>query len=139
MAGGRPREYDPKLCDELIDHMSKGYSFETFGALVHHSKDTLYRWLKEYPEFSDAYEIARIKCQMFWERGGISGTFGLRTKTVIDGKEVVVDPKKFNASSWSFNMKNRFRWTDRQDLTTGDEKLPAPLIYKPEKKPEGEE
>jgi len=101
MAGGRPTKYDPKYCEMLIAHMKQGLSYECFAAVVETHKQTLYNWEKQFPEFFDAKKTGVAQCNLFWEKMGIHGAAGK-----LAG---------FNASSWIFNMKNRFRWTDRQE------------------------
>ncbi|WP_386681854.1 hypothetical protein [Loktanella sp. R86503] len=68
------------------------------------SRDTFYRWQKEYPEFSDAVKGVKHRSQAWWEQQGRIATFG-----GTDG---------FNATSYIFNMKNRFpdEWKDRHEL-----------------------
>ena len=104
MPGGRPTKYKPEYCTMLIEHMSSGLSFESFGANVDVCEDTLYEWAKVYPEFSEAKKIARIQCLKFWERIGIAG---------MSGKI-----KGFNAAIWIYNMKCRFRNDWLTDTTT---------------------
>lgn len=77
--------------------MSKGLSFETFGALVGHHKQTLYEWVESFPEFGDAKKKADLLCQLWWENAGING---------------MLLGKGFNAAVWIFNMRNRFKWTN---------------------------
>lgn len=102
MPAGRPSAYDPAYCERLIDHMSQGLSFETFGAKIGVSKQTLYTWVKQHPEFLDAKEAATQLCQLFWEEMGISGA--------------IAGSAGINASVWIFNMKNRFGWRDKRDV-----------------------
>lgn len=98
---GAPTKYDPKFCQALVDHMEKGFSFETFGAAVGVSRSITYDWVKIHPDFSEAKKLAVEKCQLFWERVGIQGTVG--------------NLSGFNCSGWIFNMKNRFNWQDRKE------------------------
>ena len=97
---GRPTKYDPKYCAMLIEHMAKGYSFETFGPSIDVAVSTTYLWVKEYREFSEAKIQAVGKNQIFWEQAGIDGLYS-------EG------PKRFNPAVWVFNMKNRFGWRDK--------------------------
>lgn len=63
---GRPTKYNSDYCDMLIDHMSKGFSFESFGGVINVNRDTLYHWEKLFKDFSDAKGIARNK-QLFFD------------------------------------------------------------------------
>lgn len=101
---GSPHRYKPEYCKLLVDHMSKGFSFESFAGVVHVSRKTIYNWLdpqknQSYQEFLHAKQIGAAKCQEFWERVGINGALG--------------EIRNFSASSYIFNMKNRFGWRDR--------------------------
>lgn len=102
--GGRPTKYDPKFCEELIEHMKEGLSFESFAAKCDCCKDTLYEWANVHEEFSDAKKIGSEHCRIFWEKLGTMGASG--------------GLNNFNATAWIFNMKNRFRseWNDTQKV-----------------------
>lgn len=102
MPRGQPTLYKPEYCEELISHMEKGLSFESFGAIANCCADTLYEWVKVHPEFSDARKTAIMKCRIFWEKIGMNGMAG--------------KIKNFQAAIWIFNMKNRFHWSDRQEI-----------------------
>lgn len=117
--GRPPIEFKPEYCDMLTTHMSQGYSFETFAADIDVCKDTLYAWVDQYPEFSDAKKRAFIKCQKFWESLGIGAACG--------------EIKFFDTGSWIFNMKNRFKWTDKMEIS-GDEDKPILMAYDPTKR-----
>lgn len=108
MPAGRPPKYDPKYCEDLIEHMKEGYSYESFAAIVETHKQTLYNWEKKYPEFLDAKKQAFDHCRLFWEKHGVQGMWG--------GKE-------FSAPVWIFNMKNRFHqeWKDKHEIEAGPE------------------
>jgi len=95
----RQSEYEPRFCEMLISHMAQGFSFDSFGAEINKTRDTLYRWEKRYPEFKEAKQLGFVLCRKWWEnlgRGGAAGKI-----------------KNFNAAVWIFNMKNRFAWKDR--------------------------
>ncbi len=61
MAGGRPTDYDPSYCEIAIDFMSQGYSQTALAGHLSISKQTLYNWMQEHPEFLDAISIAKPK------------------------------------------------------------------------------
>lgn len=98
---GRPTKFHPKYCDKVIEHMKQGLSIESFAATIGVSKQTLYTWKEVYPEFLDAIKKGEAQSLLFWERKGIDAVNGK-----IPG---------FNSAIWIFNMKNRFKWTDRSD------------------------
>lgn len=90
---GRPTKYKKEYDEKLYDHLSKGYSYETFGCTIGVSKQTIYDWEKKHASFLDAKKAGWDVGQLYWEAQGKSG---MRSKT-------------FNATIWIYNMKNRFR------------------------------
>ena len=108
MPGGRPTKYKPEYCEKVIEHMGQGLSFESFAGTIGVNQDTLHEWCKRHEEFSESKKIGREKSRIFWEKLGIDGATGRL--------------QYFNAATWIFNMKNRFNWTDKQELSTGENK-----------------
>jgi hypothetical protein len=106
---GRPTIYDPKFCQMLIDHMAQGFSFESFGALIMSHKQTLYEWAEKHSDFGDAKKVGTELSRLRWEREGINGH--------MMGKD-------FNATSYIFQVKGRFRdeWGDHVKVEKVDPK-----------------
>ena len=79
------------------------------------SDDLWYRFIAEEPEFSRTVKKCKLLCQQWWENVGQEGMF-------MGGKD-----NPFNATVYTFNMKNRFNWADRvenkTDVTSGGEKI----------------
>lgn len=98
--GGRPTKYDPKMCERIVEFGKEGMSKCEMAAELEIAYDTFDRWQNEIEEFSEAVKSAMRHSQAWWERKGRQATFG-----GVDG---------FNATSYIFNMKNRFRedWND---------------------------
>lgn len=113
---GRPTTYKNEYCQQLVDHMAEGFSFETFAATIDCNRDTLYEWCKVHKEFSDAKKDGMDKSQIYFEKLGKAAMLGK-----IEG---------FSASVWIFSMKNRFRWQDKVEISGGDETKPLVLAYK---------
>lgn len=116
----RHPEYKAKYCAMLIEHMSKGFSYETFAATIGTSRQTLYNWEKQYEEFLYTKRIAFDQCQLFWETQGIKGLHSDK------------EGPNLQASLWMFNMKARFRWKDEDPK--GGEKEDRPLTLEDKKK-----
>jgi len=97
---GRPTKYEPKMCEVVIECGKQGMSKCEMALELDIAYDTFDRWQNEITEFSEAVKEAMRYSQAWWERNGRMATFG-----AIDG---------FNATSYIFNMKNRFRadWND---------------------------
>ena len=104
---GRPTKYDPAFCEIVVECMSKGFSKEAVAGHLHIHKDTLYEWIKKYPNFSDAINIGVELSRLHWEGTAID----YKTFTQKSGKRI-------EATTWIFNMKNRFGWTDKKEVLT---------------------
>lgn len=101
---GRPTTYKPEYCEQLIEHMAKGYSFEAFGGVLGVSRDRVYEWAKKHPDFAEAKDVGLSRNLMYYEQQGNQGMW-------IDKEGPVL-----NNTLWVFNMKNRHGWTDRKDI-----------------------
>ena len=85
--------------------MTKGFSKEAVAGHLHIAKDTLYNWEKKHPLFSDALKVGVELSRLHWE--GVAVDY--KTFTQKSGKRI-------EASTWIFNMKNRFSWKDKQEV-----------------------
>lgn len=110
---GRPSKYKPEFCEMLIEHMGQGYSFESFAGIIEVNQDTLHEWTKTHDCFSEAKKIAFAKCQNFWESLGIKHIIN-KSDSEFCGDSGSSKSRSLNAAVWVFNMKNRFKWKDRQ-------------------------
>ena len=59
--------YEPRICEDAIRYMGQGYTISAFAAQLRVTKETLYKWGRQNPEFVEAIKIARLACQSFWE------------------------------------------------------------------------
>lgn len=101
---GRPSEYREEYCDTVLECGKQGYSLLEMAFTVCRSYNTFLAWQDQYPEFMTSVKQAQRLSQAWWERKGREATFG-----EIEG---------FNATSYIFQMKNRFRadWRDRHEV-----------------------
>ena len=67
MTAGRPTKYDPKYCDQIIEHMKDGASMTSFAASIMVARSTINEWMANNPEFSEAVKIAKANCAAWWE------------------------------------------------------------------------
>ena len=111
---GRPSKYKPEYCEQLIEHMASGLSFESFAGELQISKQVLYDWEKVHPEFLYAKEIAFNRNRTFWEKIGIEHIINKSDSESLGDGVSSSKSRSLNASVWIFNMKNRFKWRDRQ-------------------------
>lgn len=106
---GRKTKYKPELCKQIVDYMSKGYSYEAFSGFVGILPDALNSYAEKYIEFANAKKEAFLKCQNYWESLGIDNIISENNRSL-------------NAAVWCFNMKNRFKWRDKHEITGDDGK-----------------
>jgi hypothetical protein len=110
--GGAPTLFRGEYCQMLIDHMAKGYSYESFAAVIDVDRSTLYAWESIHEGFSDAKKKAFEKNLLFWEKQGIDGLYSETEYDKNTGKPS--RSKSINSSIWNINMKNRHKWRDKQ-------------------------
>lgn len=110
---GRPSKYDPALCGVVIACGENGDTLAAMAEACDIDRGTLNEWMDAHEEFSRAVKRGLQKAQAWWEERGRVATFG-----GVEG---------FNATSFIFNMKNRFKedWADRS-LVGSDPENPLP-------------
>lgn len=103
MSGGRPTKYDPKMCERVLECGAEGMGVCEMADELGIHYETFMAYRAKHPQFSEAVKEALRKSQAWWERKGRQATFG--------GTE------GFNATSYIFNMKNRFSedWKDKRE------------------------
>lgn len=74
------------------------------------------RLIQEEPLFFETIKKAKALCEQWWQKEG---------RTSLRDKD-------FSYTGWYMNMKNRFGWRDKQDVTTDGEKMEAGVIVLPE-------
>jgi hypothetical protein len=57
--GGRPTEYKPEFCDVAVSACARGATIAELAEMLSVYRSTIYRWMAEHQEFSDAIRIAR--------------------------------------------------------------------------------
>ncbi len=99
MGRGRPTTYKPEYCDLLVEHMANGSSFGTFACVVGCCRNTLYEWVRAYPQFSSAKDVGSARAYGWWERLGVGA---------LQGKI-----PRFSSAVWILAMRNRFGWSHK--------------------------
>lgn len=120
---GRPTDYRPEYCQELIKHMKDGNSFWSFAAKVGTCFKTLGNWTKAHGDFLQAKKTGEALLLAFDEelaKAGTAGQLERRSKIIRrtikhkDGRvenieEEVFESAAFSASYHRFMMRNRWR------------------------------
>lgn len=88
-------KYEPWMCQKILELAEQGQHvagmMKAIGIL---SKDTFYRWLREYPEFNEAYEASKVASQAFYEEVLLAGALG--------------KIKNFNFNALAMTLNNKF-------------------------------
>jgi len=71
-----------------------------FAVALGIGKDTLYRLIVDEPEFSEAIKKGMLLSECWWREKGREN----------------LDDKSFNSVLWYMNMKNRWHWSDKQEI-----------------------
>lgn len=94
---GRPNEYDPAYCDQVLEFMSQGYSLTAFAGSIRKARQTVYRWMREHAAFSDAVtraqacRVTALETKLLRSRKGAETTaaiFALRNADPTEWKDV---------------------------------------------------
>lgn len=92
MPAGRPTDYDPAFCEQVLEWGRAGKSKAQIAARLEICRQTLDNWCAAHPEFMDAITRARVLAQDWWEE---TAQQNLATQG-------------FNASLWAKSMSARF-------------------------------
>lgn len=114
---GRPTNYRPEMDAILEEELASGLSFEASCPSIGVYSGVAYEWLKEdsptfQPSFAEAKRRGTERGQSKWERLGMSQAEG---------------DNKGNVVAWLFNMKNRYNWRDKKEVT-GDVGITAVFL-----------
>lgn len=113
---GRPPEDLSSLPEgwytKILSLYKEGASDVEIKALIYEwrgsfSNNLWDRWMEEEEEFWETIKMGRLLAESWWHQKG-------RTKLEV---------KDFNYTGWYMQMKNRYGWKDRTDLTSDDEKI----------------
>jgi hypothetical protein len=96
---GRPTGYDPEFCDRAVAFLADGFSIAALAGELSVARSSVYKWIDEHPEFSDAVKIGQAKATLWWERANrtlaITGqgnatacVFGLKNRSPEDWRDV---------------------------------------------------
>lgn len=103
MAGtGRPTAYDPSFCERAVEFLADGYSIAALAGDIGVARSTIYKWIEEQDQFSDAVKIGQAKATLWWEKANRS--------LAMTGEG--------NATACVFGLKNRAsdEWHDKREV-----------------------
>jgi len=101
MPAGRPSDYKPEYCDQVIEYGKAGKSRVWIATELDVCRQTLHNWEAAHPEFLDAMTRAALFAQRWWEDAGQAG----------------MEADKFNSAVWAKNMSSRFEdWQEKKLL-----------------------
>jgi hypothetical protein len=69
-------QYKKEFCEMLVEHGKTGMSYHSFAGSVGVSRETLYNWEDNYPEFKEAKKIAMESAFQFWEKLLVAKAYG---------------------------------------------------------------
>ncbi len=117
----RPKEtldsFPENWQNDILDLYKEGASDVEIKALICEwrgsiSNDLWDRWIEEEVQFSETIKIGKLLSESWWNKKGRKN----------------LENKDFNFTGWYMNMKNRFGWKDRSDVTTNDKDITTPPI-----------
>ncbi len=102
--GGRPTKYKDDMPAKVLELFKEGASKAEICLRLDICFDTFQDYQEIHPKFSEAVKKGMQISQGWWEMKGRQATVG-----EVEG---------FNATSFIFNMKNRFKedWRDKQEV-----------------------
>lgn len=112
MPGGRPTKYKAEHCEQVIDHFREGWSIAEICLELDICEKTFLNWVNTKDEFLQAKKKGVFFSEGWWMKQGRKN----------------LENKEFNSTLWYMNMKNRFGWKDRNDLTTNDKEIQPVVV-----------
>lgn len=96
-------KYDPKYCEELLQHCTEGRSIESFAAKINNIPEILAYWSNNYVDFEVCLRVAYWKSFLYWEN------------LVIEDNNHIKELKTVDSTLYKLVMKHRFKWRDSAD------------------------
>lgn len=96
---GRPTDYDPTYCEVAQTFLADGYSLAALAGHIGVARSTVYKWVDEHPDFSDAVKAGQAKAVLWWETANrnlamtgegnaTSIIFGLKNRAADEWRDV---------------------------------------------------
>jgi len=138
-AGGRPSEYTKETADKICHQLSEGISLRTVClADDMPDKQTVFSWMRKYPEFLDQYARAKEESADAMaedvlaiadesENDWIDKQFGKTTVRVIDNEAVQRSKLRVDTRKWLMSKMKPKKYGEKLDLTSDGKALPSPI------------
>lgn len=110
----RPTKYEPEYNDFALDYVGiQDKSIVQLARQLQVSRQTIYQWCEDYPEFSDTLSCARDWSEAFWE----------------DYTQENMTNRDLNAPVFKLYMANRFKWSDKPVEDEGEKGEPMNVTF----------
>jgi hypothetical protein len=121
MAGGRPTDYTEALGDKICDQLTQGMSLvKICKADAMPATVTIYKWLREHPEFANNYARARDNQADYY------------ADEILEIADNAEDPQKarlqVDTRKWVASKLKPKKFGDKIDMTTNGKDLPTPIL-----------
>jgi len=121
----RPTKYTPELGSKICSELAQGKSLRKVCKKGNSLPciATIFNWFREYPEFLEQYEKAKEESSDFLVEEMLDIADQSDLKESAQRSRLRVDTRKWAASK----LKPK-KYGDKLDVTSGNEKLPTPII-----------
>lgn len=139
---GRPTIYSPELAEKICEMLASGISMRTV------SKDesmpamaTMFRWIREKPEFKEQYERAKEESTDALAEDLIDiaddgtndwmekhGKDGEQIGWTLNGEHVQRSRLRVDARKWLMAKMKPKKYGEKIDMTTNGKDLPTPIL-----------
>ena len=108
---GRPLITLEDLGDRWEERMynlaKEGASIIELAVMLDIARSTFYELSERDKQFSNTVKKCKELCEVWWVKKG----------------RISLENKDFSYTGWYMNMKNRFNWKDKQDITSNDQEI----------------
>jgi hypothetical protein len=109
---GQPTKYKPEYCEALIDYMAKGFTLTAFAGSIRVSRETVYAWMSEHSDFSDAATRGKAAASNAWEARM------MEAKRSAEAATSIFALKNINPDDWKEVRHNNLEVTHKLDQMT---------------------
>lgn len=131
---GRPSDYTQETALKVCEELAQGKSMRTVCLMEGMpSVATLFKWMRDYPEFLKQYERAKEEsADADLETIEDLGDIAIQEAKDADPKSAnaIVNAYKIKADNlkWGMSKKKPKKFGDKIDMTTNGKDLPAPIM-----------